>query len=277
MPSSSSSSSDSFNLIRAFSLLVIAIMSARYLMAFDYSVAKLLQGFYLHPPVLLALALYSLPYYYLHNNKSQPQLSPLSTSDKRVVEWYWWNAWLYHTVMDGMSGSFHVVPVVVQQYFILDKRFEAHHVVPWLIGAIELFVMAPLCFVTMRAILNKSPYRYPLEIVTSAFQLFGMLVFVGAEVYEGQLNVPALDPVGIPGKGAWANVQFFNLYHVTYYWFGFWFCNLVWGVVPLRRIAVAVRECHQALALHQLATHDNINNGAAGTATTTNGKKKKAS
>jgi EXPERA (EXPanded EBP superfamily) len=121
--------------------------------------------------------------------------------------------------------------------------------------------------------LGQSPYRYPLEIVTSAFQLFGMLVFVGAEVYEGQRNVPALDPVGRADQGAWANVQFFNLYHVTYYWFGFWFCNLVWGVVPLHRIAVAVRECRRALALHQLAMHNNSNNNI-GTGTTTNGKKK---
>jgi EXPERA (EXPanded EBP superfamily) len=254
------------NPIRAFSLLVIAIMSARYLMAFDYDVAKLLQGFYVHPSVLTSLALYSLPYV-LHK---QHQHASLSSKDKVVVEWYWWNAWLYHTVMDGMSGSFHIVPVVVQQYFILDKRFEAHHVVPWLIGVMELFVMAPLCFVTMRCILSHSPYRYPMEIITSTFQLVGMIVFVGAEVYEGQLNVPALDPVGIPGN-AWANLQFFNLYHVTYYWFGFWFCNLVWGFVPIYRMAVASHECHQALALHKLASYGG--GGGANGKATTNGKK----
>jgi EXPERA (EXPanded EBP superfamily) len=256
------------NPIRAFSLLVIAIMSARYLMAFDYDVAKLLQGFYLHPSVLTSLVLYSLPYV-LHKQ----QHASLSSKDRVVVEWYWWNAWLYHTVMDGMSGSFHIVPVVVQQYFVLDKRFESHHVVPWLIGVMELFVMAPLCFVTMRCVLSNSPYRYPMEIITSTFQLVGMIVFVGAEVYEGQLNVPALDPVGIPGN-AWANLQFFNLYHITYYWFGFWFCNLVWGFVPIYRMAVASHECHQALALHKLASFGGGGGAAkANGKATTNGKK----
>jgi hypothetical protein len=54
-----------------------------------------------------------------------------------------------------------------------------------------------------------------------------MILFIAAEVMEGQLNVPALDPVGVPGN-RWANVKFFDLYHFTYYWFGFWFCNLIW-------------------------------------------------
>lgn len=150
----------------------------------------------------------------------------------------------------GGSGTFQLVPVVVQQYSNLDLRFVNHHVVPWIVGAIELFVMQPLCIATLMAILYKSPLRFPLELVTSTFQLMGMIVFVGAEVYEGQLSVPALDPVGIPGN-RWANVKLFDFYHFTYYWFGFWFCNLIWGFVPYYRIMRAVGECKRSFQRQQ--------------------------
>jgi hypothetical protein len=175
---------------------------------------------------------------------------PLPVYDRWAAEWYWWNAWLYHAVMDGGSGTFQLVPVVVQQYSNLDLRFVLHHVVPWIVGAIELFVMQPLCIATLLAILYKSPLRFPLELVTSTFQIMGMLVFVGAEVYEGQLNVPALDPVGIPGN-RWANVKLFDSYQFTYYWFGFWFCNLIWGFVPYYRIMRAVAECKRCFLQQQ--------------------------
>lgn len=223
---------------RVFSLLVLAIMTLRYLDANDWKLSSIVEGFYLHPVVLTALGLSLVVVY-------KGYTGPVSNTDRMAAEWYWWNAWLYHTVMDGASGTFHLVPMVVHQYFVLDKRFITHHVGPWLIGFIELFVMQPMCWFTLWTILKRSPWRWPMEMLTSAFQLFGMLVFVGAELYEGQLNVPAEDPVGIDGN-RWANVRF-NLYHLTYYWFGFWFCNLVWGVVPIYRIYRAAEECRAAL------------------------------
>jgi hypothetical protein len=75
-----------------------------------------------------------------------------------------------------------------------------------------------------------------LELIVSSFQFMGMVLFIAAEVMEGQLNVPALDPVGVPGN-RWANVKF-DLYHFTYYWFGFWFCNLIWYVMDCVRTGV---------------------------------------
>jgi hypothetical protein len=266
---------------RIFSLLVIAIMSARYLAATSYDYSSLFRGFYGHPYVLLSLLLYSLPYLLGATNKAKRQQQQvLSPSDQMAAEWYWWNAWLYHTVMDGLSGSFHRIPVVVQQYIILDKRFPTHHVVPWLIGVIELAVMAPLCFVTIHSILthDKNGLRWPLELVTSTFQLFGMIVFVGAEVYEGQLNVPALDPVGSLEGGRWTNLKLFDLYHLTYYWFGFWFCNLVWGWVPLYRMGRALQECRKAFdsraATTTMTTTGGGAAGANGSSNRSNGSRK---
>jgi EXPERA (EXPanded EBP superfamily) len=138
-----------------------------------------------------------------------------------------------------------LIPVVVHQYDMLDARFRSGHTVPWMIGMVELLVMYPLCLLTVYAILTRSPYRFPLELLTSAVHFLGMVLFVGAELYEEQVHVPALDPVGAPGR-SFANVKVFDLYHLTYYWFGFWFCNLLWGVVPYFRIHRAVCECHRA-------------------------------
>jgi hypothetical protein len=229
---------------RVFSFLVMAIMLGRYAESHDWDASLLLTGFFLNPYVVVFLSI-AVAVLRVSNSNSNAKLPPLPVYDRWAVEWYWWNAWFYHAVMDGASGSFQLVPVVVQQYQVLDKRFTTHHSVPWTVGAIELFIMQPLCLACVYCILQRHPYRFPLELITSTFQVMGMILFIVAEVFEGQLNVPALDPVGIPGN-RWANVKL-DLYHFTYYWFGFWFCNLIWGVVPYYRIVRAVQECAHAL------------------------------
>jgi EXPERA (EXPanded EBP superfamily) len=123
--------------------------------------------------------------------------------------------------------------------------------VPWMIGLIELVCMYPLCLATYHAVVTKSPHRYALELVTSSMQFMGMVIFIVTEVYEGQVNIPALDPVGNQNDGT---LQLrYNLYHLVYYWFAFWFCNLIWGVVPYYRIQRAMQECHRAF-VQQAAT-----------------------
>ena len=228
---------------RVFSLLVIGIMVIRFLITTDWDFGLVLAGFFFNPYVVVFFSLACLVLYLGLKNESAAQL-PIY--DRWTAEWYWWNAWLYHMTMDGASGSFRAVPVVVQQYDQLDLRFPDRHVVPWGIGCIELFIMGPMSLWTLWAVLQRNPLRFPLELVTSTLQFFGMVLFVAAEVYEGQLNVPALDPVGVPGN-PWANVKL-NLYHFTYYWFGFWFCNFIWFFIPLFRIHRALDECRLALA-----------------------------
>ena len=220
---------------RCFSSLVIGIMIIRFLAANDWDFSLALTGFFLNPYVLLFFGTAVAVAY------SAWPTTPLPKFDRWAAEWYFWNAWLYHMVMDGASGTFRLVPVVVQQYDILDLRFPGRHVVPWVIGATELFVMGPMCLLTLWAILKRHNLRFPLELITSTLQITGMIVFVLSEVYEGQHSIPALDPVGTDT----GLVFKFNLYHLVYYWFGFWFCNLVWGVFPYYRIMRAVDECQR--------------------------------
>jgi hypothetical protein len=234
--------------IRMFSFLCLLIMSLRYMEANEWDLMLMIRGFYLNPYVLFFFLSACATVYVSYDARGEHP--PLRVYDRWVAEWYWWNAWLYHATMDGASGSFRLVPVVVQQYDLLDRRFTEGHVVPWVIGAVELFVMYPLCLVTLWTVLKRHPLRFPMEIVTSTFHIMGMIVFVVSEVYEGQTKIPALDPVGIPGD-RWANLKFTDPYHLVYYWFGFWFCNLIWGFVPYYRITRAVDECRLVFVQHQ--------------------------
>lgn len=236
---------------RSFSLLCLLIMSIRHAFATKDPISTIL-GLYLNPYALFFLSIATATVYLSPSSEGQKKTPSLPLYDQWAVEWYWWNAWLFHGTMDGVAGSLRAVPVVVHQYDMLDLRFPTHDVVPWIVGLIELFVMQPLCLGCLYCIRTRHTLRFPLEIVTATLQIMGMVIFVGAELFQGQMHIPALDPVGVEGD-RWSNVRF-NTYHLTYYWFGFWFCNLIWGWVPIIRITRAVKECCKALS--QKATKD---------------------
>lgn len=231
---------------QSFSLLVISIMMIRFLLAHEWEFSLLLSGFFLNPYVILSFVLAALVKWWFC---SSALFQKLSVRDQWTAEWYWWNAWFYHMVLDGFAGSLHLVPVVLHQYQIMDKRFVTEHSVPWTVGMVELCFMGPMCLLVYWLIVQRHPLRFPMEILVASFQIMGMIVFVYAEIYEGQLNVPALDPVGQPGN-RWANVKF-NQYHLTYYWFGFWFCNHVWLIIPGYRVARGLQACHWRLKEHE--------------------------
>ena len=240
---------------RLFVIVCCTIMYVRYIQAHDYNYILGIQNFILNPFVMFYVASAQITFYLgtKHGAAHGTSSLPRPTYEKWIIEWYYWNGCLFHAIMDGSSGSLRLVPVVVHQYDILDYRFPTHHTVPYIIGMIELLVMYPLCLVTMYFILvdTKHPYRFPLEILLSTLHITGMVVFVFTEVYDGQCHIPALDPVGrnCHTEDHTTQYKFFNLYHITYYWFGFWFCNMIWGIVPIYRIVRSVQECHRAFVL----------------------------
>lgn len=171
---------------------------------------------------------------------------------------YFWNAALYHLIMDGFSGTFSLVPLILNQYHVLDRRFITHHSVPWSLGLTETFFHTPLCLAAMWTILRNHPLRYPLELIVATLHFYGMVMFTLPEIYEGQLNVPANDPIGVaPDKdngiagGRFANAKWLDMNQLTYYWFGFCICNLVWAVVPYYRATRSIAEIHQRFAADQ--------------------------
>ena len=221
---------------RVFSLLVIGIMIFRYVQAQDWDASVVFSGFVGHPLVVVFFATAMVTVYFGYDAKIY---SALPLYDRWAAEWYWWNAWLYHATMDGSSGSLQLVPLVVHQYQVLDYRFVNHDVMPWTIGVIELTMHYPLALLTLYFILQKHPLQFPFEIITSCFHLFGAIAFIVGELFQGQVHIPAQDPVGENGYKL-------NLYHFTYYWFGFWFCNTIWIIVPYYRMKRACIEIHRA-------------------------------
>eukprot|EP00010_Vexillifera_abyssalis_P007788 CAMPEP_0201550304 /NCGR_PEP_ID=MMETSP0173_2-20130828/6683_1 /ASSEMBLY_ACC=CAM_ASM_000268 /TAXON_ID=218659 /ORGANISM="Vexillifera sp., Strain DIVA3 564/2" /LENGTH=148 /DNA_ID=CAMNT_0047960241 /DNA_START=310 /DNA_END=756 /DNA_ORIENTATION=+ len=122
--------------------------------------------------------------------------------------------------MDGMTGGWHFLDLMNEHYIILDKRFRDDEVNSWMITQLELFVMAPLCLLTYRAIVQNKPSRYFFEVLTSTFQLIGAIFFFGAELIQGFPNTP-VD----------RNFEF-TFHHTFYFWFGYG-ANLLWVIFPL--------------------------------------------
>lgn len=232
---------------RLFSLFVIGFPIVRFLMDHEWDVSLVVWGLVLDPFVLGCGAVATATWYSATRRTDRTRKMPVY--DRWAAEWYWWNAFLFHGVLDGATGSFAAVPVMLSQYQVLDRRFITHHSVPWTVGCVEFFIMQPGCLLLVWAIhQGRRDVRFPLELMVGCCHVFGLILFVVAEVYEGQLNVPSLDPVGVPGD-RWANAKL-NFYHFMYYWFGFWFCNLVWFFIPAVRMTRAFAECTRSLQQH---------------------------
>lgn len=90
--------------------------------------------------------------------------------------------------------------------------------------------MAPACFFAYRAIKQGLPSRYPLELMVALLHAFGMAMFCAVEIYEGNRNVPAVDPIG-NSEGRFANLKFTEN-HITYWWFAFLVSESIWAVIP---------------------------------------------
>eukprot|EP00054_Salpingoeca_dolichothecata_P019712 m.122891 g.122891 ORF g.122891 m.122891 type:complete len:245 (+) comp23363_c0_seq1:81-815(+) len=177
---------------------------------------------------------------------------PVQPWEIRSANWYLMNGTVIHILMDGLVGVFGKVPLIYRQYLVLDRRFQTHDAVPVIAGATELFVMGPLCLLAYYAIYNQQPWRYPLELVIAIFQLFGTIFFAGAEIYNGCVNVPADYPVGAGGAGCFGEPKL-EEYYFTFYYFGFWFCNTIWIIVPIRlawaaTCAISERFCEAPTA-----------------------------
>jgi EXPERA (EXPanded EBP superfamily) len=208
---------------RLFALTVIGIMTFRYLQAHQWNFILVMTGFYLHPLVVLLIVLATVTVYL--GLSGSETFDPLPRYERWIVEWYWWNAWIYHMTMDSASGTVRLIPLVLQQYDILDQPFPTGYVMPSVIGWIELFMNGLLCLVTLYAILQRHPLRFPLEIVTSTFQFLGIIGHILGDLYGGQAD-------GTVSINSWGNVKSMDMYHFDYYWFLFWFCNLIGTVVP---------------------------------------------
>jgi len=193
--------------------------------------------------------------YQIAHDAEYGKTSSLTMGEKWISRWYLWNGAVFHMLMDGFSGSFSNtfagVPLIANQYEKLDRRFNTanpDHSTIWTVGVLELFVMTPLCFYCYIGMNKGWASRWPMELIVGVCHIFGMLVFCLTEIKDGQRNIPGTNPIG-GDNGLFEHAKWDNE-HLTFYWFGFVVCNLVWFVVPYLRIAAAVERVVCAFKQH---------------------------
>ena len=170
-----------------------------------------------------------------------PALSPTDTS---AANWFLANGAIIHVAMDGLTGGFKYLPEMSKNYEKLDNRAlgfgrndngltDDAVAVATVVFRAELFVMAPLCFLTYVSYYSRSKYCPTLALVTLSAQLWGTVMFVGPELLTGCKNM-----VPIGKDGCYAG---FSSYELLYFWFAVG-ANFLWIVIPLRMMATIASQ-----------------------------------
>ncbi len=143
---------------------------------------------------------------------------PLTFWEEKTAQWFLMNATVQF-LMDGLS-VFHAVPGLHDLYYLLDARYAGDPTVDAL-ALIEAFVMAPLCISLYFGVHARAPWRHGLQLVTSAIQFMGTLVFIVSELYAHG------------GKHWMIDYSLtFSAEHLAFFWFSIVFGMLVWLVIP---------------------------------------------
>lgn len=213
--------------------------------------------------------------------------------------WYLLNACFIHFLMDGCVGVLsqfkdqgswgHSWDLMYHQYRLLDVRFQRldwngkpntrypiNWVVPAIMGTMEMLIHAPLCIATYYGYKHRSAWRAPVEILASMIQLVGAIIFMYGENIRGVHNLfpNSMDSEGSEHDGINGNSDMMHGYKGAsdtgklanmgvYYYFGFWFANWIWIVVPAYFIYECTREIAYAVdarANTLQVLHEAINN-----------------
>ena len=176
------------------------------------------------PAILAGVAFITLAFLLTRGSKTK-----LSSLEKLISNWILLNGGIIHLTMDGLTGGYHFLPLMYENYCIVDKRFKTDEPNSWIITQIELFIMCPLCFFAYIAFWRGSIQKYCLCIVVSCLQIAGALVFSGAEIFANFPNTP------VDRKFEFTND------HILYFWFGFG-ANIIWLVIPTFIIIYSMKQ-----------------------------------
>lgn len=118
--------------------------------------------------------------------------------------------------------------------------------VPYVVGHMEMIVYFPLCLALYYGYKRGESWRRPLEILVASFQLFGAIVFMGSEEVLDSPNLFIRGRITgsgrIPDDAPWFDVACF-------YWFAYFFCNLIWVFVPIPLIFKAMSEISEGIVV----------------------------
>mgnify|MGYP002386381770 CR=1 FL=1 len=81
---------------------------------------------------------------------------------------------------------------------------------------LEFFVMAPLCFLLYRSLVQKRPSRHIFQAIVATLQAIGTYYFTLDEIWNGFKNVPVDRDFD------------FTFEHIFYFWIFFVGANILW-------------------------------------------------
>eukprot|EP01126_Amoeba_proteus_P006940 TRINITY_DN12459_c0_g2_i6.p1 TRINITY_DN12459_c0_g2~~TRINITY_DN12459_c0_g2_i6.p1 ORF type:complete len:231 (+),score=22.66 TRINITY_DN12459_c0_g2_i6:164-856(+) len=190
-------------------------------------------GYLTQPSILLSFALLAIVLYLTHWTEGKNRV--LSPRDQRVANWFLCNGVFFNLFLDVIAGQFQMMGEMSKQYLIVEPRYkhglyEEAGVSVFMTSMCELFFQAPICLLVYWSYHRNKPYRRVLEIVVCILHVCGVWFFYVPEALRGFPHVKA--DYGFS----------FSFHMLLYYWFGFWFCGLLWVILPLTILCTAAKE-----------------------------------
>jgi len=163
-----------------------------------------------------------------------------------MAYWFLMNGVFYNLFLDVVSGQFQLMDEMSRQYLKVEPRYELgpHNVhgqsVFWT-SMCEIFFQSPLCLMVYFGYRRGKPWRRPVEIIASLLHVAGVWFFYVPEAFAGFDHL-----------GGWPKTlkEALTFERVVFFWFGFWFCGILWTVVPLMVIRTNVMEISAIVAKH---------------------------
>uniref|UniRef100_A0A7S3PJQ8 EXPERA domain-containing protein n=1 Tax=Aplanochytrium stocchinoi TaxID=215587 RepID=A0A7S3PJQ8_9STRA len=152
----------------------------------------------------------------------------LGERDQRVALWFLMNGVYFNLFLDVVSGQFQMMDEMSRQYLVVEPRyqfgvFDVHGQSVFMTSMCELFFQSPLCIVAYYAYCRNKSYKLVAEFTVCVLHAAGVWWFYFPEAISGFEHL-----------GGWpASVsEALGFNRLLFFWFGFWFCGLLWLYVP---------------------------------------------
>ncbi|CAD5115479.1 DgyrCDS4448 [Dimorphilus gyrociliatus] len=113
-----------------------------------------------------------------------------------------------------------------KEYSKGDSRYILKDTFTVCMETITAFIDGPLCLIAVYAFLTNKPYRYIVQLIVSLCQLYGDILYLSTEAFEG--------------------FQHGEIFHPIYFWFYFFFMNILWIIIPFGCIVESFHKLSKA-------------------------------
>jgi len=154
----------------------------------------------------------------------------LSARDTRVANWFLMNGVYFNLFLDVVSGQFQMMDEMSKQYLKVEPRYilgvyDDAGAPVFMTSMCELFFQSPLAILTYYAFHRDKSYKNIAAYTVSILHAAGVWWFYFPEAIGGFQHLN-----GWPESLEKA----FSFDRLLFFWFGFWFCGILWLVVPFQ-------------------------------------------